>query len=339
MDDQSVIKIEKLIIHILDSDVQIPIFSDQELLLDADIEEFIYTHLHKILEDEASRHCEFVQQENGILNFCLELADNIEAFNDISKEIASTLYNIMQKNPDIPSADLVIVLFQLDGVNHLAVLKLNYKTSFIHHIEHLEEGRVNSIIKQKTALPTEKQRIDEAAIINLETLQIQLIEKSYELNGEKEFYFSNRFLKCIGEMSTKEKLKVFKKVTEDINKKYYNDDIEKKAEIKKAVQESIIDSGKIEFEEVAEKVFQNNTEVREMFMDSLQQPGIKNTDLELSEKTAQRNFQKQKLKTDTGIEINIPLDFYGDPSKLELITNPDGTVSILIKNINKITGR
>jgi len=42
------------------------------------------------------------------------------------------------------------------------------------------------------------------------------------------------------------------------------------------------------------------------------------------------------LKTDTGIEISIPLDQYRDGNAVEFINNPDGTVSILIKNVNRI---
>ena len=37
------------------------------------------------------------------------------------------------------------------------------------------------------------------------------------------------------------------------------------------------------------------------------------------------------LETDTGIEIKIPMEEYKDPDKVEFITNPDGTISVLIK--------
>ena len=57
-----------------------------------------------------------------------------------------------------------------------------------------------------------------------------------------------------------------------------------------------------------------------------------------SEKTTKK-FEKQYLKTDTGIEINIPMEQYQDINQVEFITNPDGTISVLIKNINKISTR
>ena len=52
-----------------------------------------------------------------------------------------------------------------------------------------------------------------------------------------------------------------------------------------------------------------------------------------------KKFQKQHLTTDTGIEITIPMEEYKDPDKVEFITNPDGTISVLIKNIGHLSTR
>ena len=52
-----------------------------------------------------------------------------------------------------------------------------------------------------------------------------------------------------------------------------------------------------------------------------------------------KKFQKQPLTTDTGIEITIPMEEYKDPEKVEFITNPDGTISVLIKNIGHLSTR
>ena len=52
-----------------------------------------------------------------------------------------------------------------------------------------------------------------------------------------------------------------------------------------------------------------------------------------------RKFQKQKLTTDTGIEITIPMEEYRNPDHVEFITNMDGTISVLIKNIGLLNSR
>jgi len=52
-----------------------------------------------------------------------------------------------------------------------------------------------------------------------------------------------------------------------------------------------------------------------------------------------KKFQKQKLYTDTGIEITIPMEEYRNPDHVEFITNMDGTISVLIKNIGMLSSK
>ena len=42
------------------------------------------------------------------------------------------------------------------------------------------------------------------------------------------------------------------------------------------------------------------------------------------------------FKNDNGIELSIPIELYRDPDVVEFINNPDGTTSVMIKNIEKI---
>jgi hypothetical protein len=56
-------------------------------------------------------------------------------------------------------------------------------------------------------------------------------------------------------------------------------------------------------------------------------------------KQTTKKFEKQFLTTDTGIEINIPMEQYKDKTNIEFITNVDGTISVLIKNISHITSK
>ena len=52
-----------------------------------------------------------------------------------------------------------------------------------------------------------------------------------------------------------------------------------------------------------------------------------------------RKFERQFIKTDTGIEISIPMDQYDNQDVVEFITNADGSISVLIKNISHMTSK
>ena len=77
-----------------------------------------------------------------------------DSFTSVSQEIASLLFDFMLENVGVPSADLLVVDFIGDGEPYLGVLKLNYKHSYIHYVDH-EDGRLNDILRQPCSLPTE----------------------------------------------------------------------------------------------------------------------------------------------------------------------------------------
>ena len=43
--------------------------------------------------------------------------------------------------------------------------------------------------------------------------------------------------------------------------------------------------------------------------------------------------------TDTGIELKIPMEEYNNKDRIEFITNADGTISVLIKNVGSIESK
>ena len=234
---------------------------------------------------------------------------------------------------------MLCCIFEEEGKEHLAILKLNYKSAFTHWVNNYEEGNVNTIISHKTLLPLESQRVEECALIDLSDYSLRVLEKKYEINGEKEFYLSQYYLKCKSELSTNEKLKILDKVTKDINKKYFDEDFEKAIEIKKAVSESLEDNERIDIEDIAQKVYDTNVEIRNEYMEEMSKSGLYEKEIVIPEKLAEKKFSMQKIKTDSGIEVKFPLEFANRRDKIEFINNPDGTVSILIKNVEKITNR
>lgn len=331
------ISIRKLILHILDANLQIPVLSDQEHPMDGEIVEFIEKHITKILKDDNLKKAVFVGTENRLQQLCTAIAEHEDEFIRYTSEIAAHLFDIMQKNVDIPSADLVCCLFYADNTPYLGILKFNYRASFIHYIHAGEPQKVNTIIKQKTTLPAESQRVEECAMINLSDFSIQLLEKKYEVNGEKIYYFSTVFLNCTSQISLNEKVKLFTKATEKFNKKYFEEDYVKPVEIRKAVAESIEETNTIDIVSVADQVFKQNPEMKREYIEHIQSTGLREPNIPVNEKIREKNFRRQKIKTDSGIEINLPVEFYGNKDKIEFINNPDGTISILIKNIGGIT--
>lgn len=333
------IHIKKAVLHILDTSINMPVLSNSGMELDSEICEFLGKHISKILDDTNLKKARFMGEVNTARDICMAVKTDENCFVEAGREMASVIFDIMLKNVDITSGDLICCLFYINNEQHFGLLKLNYKTGFTHYVNQMEDGAVNSIIRHKTLLPSDGQKIDEAALISLETGEIRLIEKAYEINGAKEFYLSQYFLNCAADLSDNQKLKIIDKVTQKINKKYYDEDFDKVAKLKKVVSESIEENREINVGAIAQEVFETNPEVREEYIQEIQKAGLKDEAIQIPDKIAEKKFKTHKIRTDTGIEINFPLSYYDNRDMIEFANNPDGSISIIIKNVSKILNK
>lgn len=335
------IRIKKVIVHILDSTIGMPVLSDMELDYGSEIAEFVREHIARIGSGDDAKECQFYQEESEVYQM-LEAYDDAD-FVEISKSIASFLYEIMGSNIDIPPADLLVVRFREQEAEYLALLKMNYKTLYTHRTMPLTEGEGNSneIIRHKAILPSESQRLTEAAIIRLDDLAVWVMEKKYEVNGEKVNYFSYLFLKCSSHLSHKSKLSIVSRAVESVQKEGFDETerFEKQMRAKRILQEEMEENGGFVVEEIGEKIFVDQPELKVAFQDKMEKYDMVKEKIEPQSENTVRKYQSQHLFTDTGIEIKIPMEQYKNPRSVEFITNPDGTVSVLIKNIEHLEAK
>ena len=333
------IRIRKVIVHIMDSTIGMPVLSDTELEYGSELADFVKEHIAKISSGDDAKECRFYQEESEVYHILEQYSD--ESFVDISKDIATLLYDIMSSNIDIPAADLIVVRFQYDAEEYLALLKMNYKSLYTHRTMPLEEGNSNEIIRHKSILPSESQRLTEAAIIRLDDLAVWTVERKYEVNGEKTNYFSFLFLKCSAHLSHKSKLSIVNRAIEGVQKEGYDETerFSRQMEAKRVIQEEIEENGGFTVEEIAEKIFYEKPELKVAFQDKMEKYDMVKEEIKPQSENTVKKYQSQHLYTDTGIEIKIPMEQYKNPRSVEFITNPDGTVSVLIKNIEHLEAK
>lgn len=333
------IEIKRAVLHVLDANAGMPVLSKGELEVSEDLAYYLGKHISRVLDDPNTKRALFTGEENGILLLSRLINDNEEDFLPITSDMADRLFALMQKHIDIPSADLVCVLADVDGHRILGLLKLNYKEGYTHWVNNIEDGNINTIIRHQTLLPQEGQKLEECALISLSDFSLRLLEKPVEINGEKELYLSKYYLQCSCDLSDNAKLKILDKVSKSINKKYFDEDFEKTIKLKKAVSESFDENTAIRIDQVAHKVFENNMDIRHEYVEEIAKAGLNEKEITLPDRLIEKKFKTHKIKTDTGIGIDFPLEYANDRDKIEFLNNPDGTLSIIIKNVAKITNR
>ncbi len=332
------INLRKVIMHVLDSLTGQPQLSDMPLELNADLSDFIKSHIANIFGGDDSKKCEFHKKESEVYSILNDYSD--DEFVERSRQIATVLYEIMNANIDIPSADLFVVRFSSDSLDYLALLKMNYKPQYTHRCIPGDEGLVNEVCTYKEILPAGSQKLSEACIIRLTDLAVWVVEKKAEINGKKEDYFSEYFLKCSSKLSDKKKLAIVTKAIESVNDRAYEDmyKYEPQMKAKAIINNELEKNGGFTVEHIADLVYEDRPDLKSEFNNRMERFDLIREEVAPVSDNTTKKYARQCLVTDTGIEIKIPMLQY-EEDNVEFITNPDGTLSLHIKNIGNISAK
>ncbi|OOO00561.1 MAG: hypothetical protein ATN35_06670 [Epulopiscium sp. Nele67-Bin004] len=318
------------IIHILDLQVGQPILSKGHLDMDDGNEKFITKHMMTLFENASVAPAQF-KENSEMLDLIANFKD--DKFIETSKRIASRFYNYMSTYGEIDSGDLLITQFIKEEINYLGILKLNYKEEYTHYVnDNNGLGGVTEMVKCKAIFPSSKQRITESILINLDTRQLRVLDKT------KGMYLTDLF-EIEKELSIRETLKLVEEVTYEVIEEHFENPTKALTTFKQNVADSIFETSEIPIDKVLEDTFAEHEEVKEAYKTRLEEYGVASDSIEIGSQREAKKYVSHKIMTNTGIEIKLPTEVAQDDSVIEFIDNPDGTISIMLKNIAKIISR
>lgn len=232
--------------------------------------------------------------------------------------------------------DLVFIQFDKDGVEHFAFLRIALKENFTHISSDSE-----SLIKvTQNNLPSAAQTPDEALVINCSNHHYYLIEKRVKHNGSFANYFSENLLQVQPEQSVKKSIKMVEQTAQKIAESFQQDDFAFQSKMKAAIHKNLEEEQELSPEKLADQLFDSNLTARLTFVDELKESipePIQVADIDHSRQT--KKLENQKLSLSNGIQLIVPNNVYDDAESVEFIQNPNGTYSILIKNIEDIQNK
>lgn len=324
------IMIQEAILHILDSNSSTPIYSAGGATLEIGTSEYLRMHLEQMMEDDTTQRCTF-NETSTFPDLVNAAAGN---FLEASQRIAAEIFKYMRQSPFIPSADLFCVLFMAEDEQYMGVLKLNYKEGYTHYCQQAgEEGGVIELRQQNNLLPASTSKLSEAFIINLAKQEIWLREKKFEIDGEKAFYLSARLLNCVTHITEKSKLLAVKKAAQQINQELYGDKLEKEQELAATLYEQLSSDEPVPIQELCGQIYEEDPQAAQSLLEALEKKEIHTNDtIKVSSGTVQR-LEKQSFKTQSGIEIKIPVHLVNHQNPLTFTHNPDGTVTVSVNDI------
>lgn len=327
--------IENAILHIVDAEQNSLICTEQELnLAQADIYDYLAKVTQRLLQTDMKSG---YLPEESVVTQILQYPD----FDFVARsiELVNRLFDLTKAEEDIPCGDYIVEQFEDEGKHYVALFKLQHKAGFTHFLQYEDGCVVNQLLLNRNLLPAPTVRLTEAVVIEIETLQYRLLEKERRIAGEKKAYLSELFLQVQSpRQSINESLKEVKKAIKEIAKETGAEEYQISADLQQAVYDSVDETQSFDVNDIGEKMFAGRPEQKEKFAalsaekDWDTQP-VANTDQWL------HKYRKQKFKLDNGIEITIPMEVYQDSSAVEFVNQPDGSLSVIIKNIDEIKNK
>lgn len=323
--------IHQAILHVLDTTLDAPVLSGGGMELTAEKTAYLQNHIEKLLASDEIRQCRPLPDSA----FRNELEHN-QDFIDLSCRIAGVLFDYMHAHTTIPGADLAVVDFTRDGAPWLGILKLNYKNGYTHYTETVEGTPVNSIIQQRACLPTQSGKVEEGALVNLTDYSMRLLEKKYDIDGHKEFYLSSVVFQYTQAEPEKKKLQAIQEAAAQAVKDAYEDEPHADAQVAMLIANQAADNdNQVSVEQVRQQLAEEYPLAAVPFDDYVEKSEV------LEEAAAPvtvtpariRRMESRSIRTANGIEVKIPTELLNSDSELEFLHDPDGSVSLLIKNV------
>ena len=323
--------IHQAILHVLDTTLDAPVLSGGGMELTAEKTAYLQNHIEKLLASDEIRQCRPLPDSA----FRNELEHN-QDFIDLSCRIAGVLFDYMHAHTTIPGADLAVVDFTRDGEPWLGILKLNYKNGYTHYTEEVGGAPVNSIIQQRACLPTQSGKVEEGALVDLTDYSMRLLEKKYDIDGHKEFYLSTVVFQYTTAQPEKKKLQAIQEAAAQAVKDAYEDEPHADAQVAMLIANQAADNdNQVSVEQVRQQLAEEYPLAAVPFDDYVEKSEV------LEEAAAPvtvtpariRRMESRSIRTANGIEVKIPTELLNSDSELEFLHDPDGSVSLLIKNV------
>ncbi len=330
--------IKNAILHILDYKSDICVFSQQ--LLDCSntaTSEYIEKHLEKLHKDSSCKNGEFLQ-ESQFAGFLTQYKSGAVTFIDFSNWIGNMLHQKISLADKQESTDLLIVDYIYEDIPYFAVMILVNKSAYTHQVYSDENGVYNDIALHYAILPGTTQRADSFAVINNNSMEISFIDKSKIIDGKRTYVIQQSLLECTSNVSAKEAVKIVKDIATQVAEEYGANPAVAVSKAKNYIVENSETANSFSPIQLAETVFSDSPFMKEAFEKKAEEKKIPK-DIKIERQTAVKTSSSHKITTDTGIEITVPVEYFENEKYIEFINNPDGTISIQLKNIGKITNK
>lgn len=334
-------KINHAILHVLDFESAVNVFSQCELDLEDNraCRQFVTTHLRRARQSGDNKRATFAEDSA----FAGELKNYFfgeREFIDLSQQVAEFISNELVRADKAQSTDVLVADFDDDDdVRWFAVMLLTSKQAFMHEVGTQDGNRVANITRHYAILPNPSQKVQSYCVVRASTMEIGYVDKARKIAGEDRMLIPEGLLQCETGVSGKEAIDTVARVVEEVAEEHGANTAVALAKVKAAVAEKVEDDEELPPWDIVDEVFEDEPVIKDGVRAALTEekmPERVPVERKQVERAAVRNH---KIRTDTGIEISFPAEMGSNSDYIEFVNEPNGLISIELKKISSIENR
>lgn len=327
------IVIKKISVNVFDREIAGIQNNDYEVE-NYEIQKYIENHISKVMKDISSKEGK-IDNDSWMYKHFTDESDF--DFKQFSLEFFEKYISIFNEVEKIEPACGILCELDNNEKQMLIFLKLDYQKEPMTYLK--KEGSVDIIFNNKI-LPGKLKNIKEYFVVDVFSKLVKVSDTKIYMRGKNTNILSDEILNVQLGKSEKESLSGLEKaIMETIQTCYEANVTDKMLEFKKTIAEEVEQTGKIEILDFKDTLFADSEEAQTTFEHALQESKIENMTVNVSTSTERKLRKKQRIITNNGIELLIPVELLHDKSVLEYAQAEDGKMSIIIKDIDKINNR
>lgn len=234
------------------------------------------------------------------------------------------------------SFDVLAVDYRYDEVPFVLFVLLE-ETETIAHLSMSEDGAVaNTVSFGNSALPPVSRSVSSFALINVLSHEVSYADEG-KWNGGKEL-ITERLLQAEGGISRKETVQTVRKIACEVAEEFDENPALVLGRVKNYIASAAEEGMSLNTDTMVSEVFEDEPEMAESFLKKAEEKTLPK-ETELPKASIRMSMRKQKIRTDTGIEITFPAAYSDSSEYIEFIRNDDGSYTIEIRSVNQIDSR
>lgn len=331
------ITIDQMVTHILDPSSNILVLSDTCMEVGEECISLMSSKITKAFTGSQRKTGTF-KEGSPIKHMLEEYRSGIHTFVEMSKKIADFIFQAKCKCGLFDPSDLIIAEVVYEDRRYLVGLDNAYVEGISHDTKTVGEQIENELRLHTTLLSSTLMKKDRAFTIEFGDYSVASVEARVEIEAQKRYFYSDVVLSCDSTPSYSDAVKTMTNACQEVIKEFELDTVQVMPKMKQIIKENVEAQEEIKVEEVAQVLFSSQPLAKQHFEQEVKEKGVeKPIPVEYVKSTKAEKVQK--IKTDKGIEIIIPVDYMNSTDYVEFSNKEDGTISIQLKNINRIISK